>query len=330
MARFSRRDFVIGCAVGGVFLGLGASDSAIAQTYPNKPIKLIVAASPGGTNDLRARQIAPKLSEALGQPVVVDNRPGGNGIIAAQAVAQAPADGHTLLLGNSSLIALNLWLFKTLPYNAEKDFIPVTLVAAGPLILAINPKVPATSLAELVALAKSRPGQMSYSTAGRGGPQMLLMEQIKAKSGVDIVSVGYKSNGAEIPDLIAGHIQIGFNYWSVLSPYVKSGKLRALAVASANRLAVAPEIPTLSEAGFAGMEVLGWNGMFVAVGTPKVVVDKLQAEIARALKLPEIRDSIIDTGAEVGGNSSDEFAAFVRADRIKMGKWIEQLKIAPE
>ena len=303
---------------------------AAAQSYPSKPIRLIVSAGPGSTPDLRARQIATKLPDLLGQPVVVDNRPGGNGFLAAEAAARAPADGHTLLLGAQSIFAVNSWLFKSLPYRPDEDFIPVTLVTAGPAILVINPQVPAKTLAEFLAYGKAQPDKLTYATSGRGAIGLLLMEQLKVKTGAQLLPIAYKATGAEIPDLIAGQITASFNFWSVLRPHVRSGKLRALAVADARRLVAAPEIATFAELGHAGMEGVSWTGIFVAAGTPSAIVVRLHADIARIVQTPEIRDSIIDSGAEPGGNTPAQFAAFVRADRARMGKLMREANIAPE
>ena len=313
-----------------VALSLLIGSSAFAQTYPSKPVRLIVADGPGGPSDLRALQLGVKLGEALGQAVVVDNRPGGSMIIAAEAAARAPADGYTLFLGNLITHSINPLLFKTLPYRADRDFIPVTLVSAGVLVVVVNPKVQATTLRELIALAKARPDQIQYGALGRGTPQHLVMEQVNVVTGAQFVFVPYKSTGTVIQDVVGGHLPMGLNFWSIVGPLVKSGKLRALAVASPRRLEVAPEIPTFAEAGVPGVEGSGWQGIFVPAGTPAAVIAKLHAEIARALKLPEIRNSIVETGAEVGGNSPEEFASMIRADQERWKKAAMAAGIAPE
>lgn len=313
-----------------VALSLLIGSSAFAQVYPSKPVRLIVADGPGGPSDLRARQLGVKLGEGLGQAVVVDNRPGGSMIIAAEAAARAPADGYTLFLGNLITHSINPLLFKTLPYRADRDFIPVTLVSAGVLVVVVNPKVQATTLRELIALAKARPDQIQYGALGRGTPQHLVMEQVKAVTGAQFVFVPYKSTGTVIQDVVGGHLPMGLNFWSIVGPLVKSGKLRALAVASPRRLEVAPEIPTFAEAGVPGVEGSGWQGIFVPAGTPAAVIAKLHAEIARALKLPEIRNSIVETGAEVGGNSPEDFASMIRADQERWKKAAMAAGITPE
>ena len=317
------------CAAIAIFAAVDGAHAQV-QAYPFKPLRLIVSAGPGSTPDLRARQIAAKLPDSMGQPVVVDNRPGGNGFLAAEAVARAPADGHTLLLGAQSIFAVNPWLFRSLPYRPDEDFTPVTLVTAGPAILTINPQVPAKTLDELLAFAKAKPDVLTYATSGRGAIGLLLMEQLKLKNGARLLPVAYKATGGELPDLIAGQISASFNFWSVLRPHVRSGKLRALAVADTRRLAAAPDIPTFAELGHSGMEGVSWTGIFVAASTARPIVARLHADLARILQHTEMRDSIIDSGAEPGGNSPDEFAAFVRADRARMGRMMREANITPE
>lgn len=306
------------------------SCGVFAQTYPAKPLRLIVSDGTGSVADMRARQLGVKLTEFLGQAVVIDNRPGGNMIIGAEAAARAPADGHTLFLGNCVTHVNNPMLFRNLPYRPEEDFVPVTALSAGPLIFAVNAQLPAGNLAELVALGKTRPGQIAYGAVGRGGAAHLLMEQVKSVTGADFNLVPYKSLGTALQDVVAGHLPVFPYYWSSLLPHVKSGKVKALAVAATRRLAAAPDIPTTAEAGFPGIEGGCWQGIFVPTGTPKPVIARLREEIARVLNLPEIRNQLIETGAEVGGNTPEEFAAFIRADRVRSKKIYEVAGITPE
>ncbi len=300
-----------------------------AQSYPTKPVKLIVPNVSGSPVDLRARQIAVKFPGVFGQPLLVENRPGANGFIAAQAVARAAGDGYTLLNATQNEIALNPWLLKNLPYVPEADFIPVVSLSRGPTILAVNSQLPAQNLNEFLALAKTRPGQLTYGCVPKA-LGFLLMEQIKSRTGIDVVQVPYKALGAELPDLISGRVSSAFSYWSVLMPHVKAGKLRILAVTSAKRLEVMPNVPTFAEAGLPGLETYAWQGVFAPIGTPKVVVERLNAGIAAILNAPEIRQQIIDGGSEVGGGSLEEFAAFTRAERQRWGKVIQDAKITPE
>jgi tripartite-type tricarboxylate transporter receptor subunit TctC len=310
-------------------LAVGAVSPLAAQTFPNKPVKLIVPAGPGSAPDIRARQLGAKLGEALGQPVVVENRPGGSMTIGAEAAARSAPDGYTLFLGNVVTHGINPYLFETLSYRPNEDFTPITLVSAGPLILVVNPQVPARTLAELMALARSQPARLNYGVVGQGSVAQLMMEQVRAASGAQFESVVYKSTGQYVQDLVAGHLQVSVNFWSVVGTNVRAGKLRALAVASARRLEVAPEIPTFAEAGLPGIEASGWQGVFVPAGTPRPIVNRLQTEIIRALKAPEVRNPIVDTGGEVGGSSPEEFAAFVRAEQVRWKKAIADAGMAP-
>jgi tripartite-type tricarboxylate transporter receptor subunit TctC len=303
---------------------------AFAQPYPSKPLRLILPDGTGGPADLRARQIGARMSDTLGQPVVIDNRPGGNMIIGAEAAAKSAADGYTLFLGNVVTHSLNPWLFRNLPYRPNQDFEPITLVSAGPLIIVVNPQVPAKTLAELVELAKLRPKQLDYATLGRGTVTHLVMERLGVLAGVQFVPVPYKATGAFIQDVVAGHLPIALNYWSIVGPYVKSGRLRALAVASPRRLTVVPELPTTAEAGFPGVEGPAWQGIFVPAGTPKPIVVRLHAAVAEALNSPEIRNHIIETGGEVGGNTPEQFAAMIRSDQAHWKTMIADAKIPPE
>ena len=298
------------------------------QAYPNRPVKLIIADGPGSASDLRARQIAGKLSELLGQPVIIENRPGGSMIIGAEAVAKSPPDGYTLFFGNIVTHSLNPLLIKNLSYRTE-DFIPVTLVSAGPLFLVVAPDLPVKNLDELVALAKTQPGGLSYGAIGQGSPSHIVMEQIKALRGGRFEFVAYKSTAQYVQDMIGGHLKVSLTYWSVVGQQVKSGKLRALAVTGPKRLEVAPDIPTFAEAGMPGIEAYGWQGLMVPAGTSRPIVNRLHAEMVKVLNTPEIRNPLIETGAEVGGNTPEEFAAFIRADRERWRKAIADSRIEP-
>ena len=298
------------------------------QPFPSKPLKMIVPDGAGSVSDLRARQIAGRLGEILGQPVVVENRVGGSMMIGAEAAARSPADGYTLFFGNIVTHSLNPMLFKSLSYKPE-DFTAVTMVSAGPLILVVHPDLPAKSVEELVALAKAQPGKLSYGAVGQGSPAHIVMEQIKLQRGTQMELVAYKSSAQATQDLIAGHLKISLSYWSIVGPHVKAGKLRALGVASSRRLEVAPDIPTFAEAGMPGVEAVGWQGVMVPAGTPRPIVQRLYVETKKVLALPEIRNPLIDTGAEVGGNTPEEFAAFIQADRERWKKWVTDARIEP-
>ena len=302
--------------------------AAAGQPYPNKPLRLIVADGPGSVSDLRARQVANKLGELLGQPVVIENRAGGSMIIAAEAAARAPADGYTLFLGNIVTHSLNPMLFKSLPYKPD-EFIPITSISAGPMILVVNPELPAKNVDELIALAKAQPGKLSYGQIGIGSPGHVVMEQIKLQRGTQIELIPYKSSGQAIQDLIAGHLKIHLNYWSIVGTQIRAGKLRALGVTSQQRLEAAPEIPTFAEQGMPGVEAKGWQGIMVPAGTPKPIVDRLYAEMKKVMVMPDIKNPLVETGAEVGGESPEQFAAFIQADRERWKKWITDARIEP-
>ena len=306
-------------------LALASALPADAQQYPTRPVKLIVPDGPGSAPDTRARQIGAKLAEGLGQPVVVENRPGGSMIIGAEAAARSPADGHTLFMGNVVTHSLNPHLFKTLPYRPDEDFIPVTMISAGPVVMVVNPALNVKSLAELIALARAR--TIDYGVVAQGSPTHIVMEQIKVITGARFEPVIYKASGQFVQDLVAGHIMLTATFWSVIGAHVEAGRVRALAVAAPKRLDVAPDIPTFAEAGVPGIEVYAWQGIFVPAGTPPAIVKRINAEVARVLKLPEVRASLVDTGAEVGGNSAEDFAAFVRADRARWKKAVADARI---
>ena len=303
------------------------STPALAQNFPIKPIRIISPGIAGSPGDVRVRQVAQKLNEALGQPVVVDNRPGANGMIAAKLAAKATADGYTLLSCNGNHV-LNELLNPDSSTRLNQAFLPVTRLTSGPLILAVHPSLSAASLKEFIDLAKAKPGTLNYASSGPGGLTQLLGELIQSKTGINIVAVSYKSTSAEIPDVLGGHINATFNYFQIIGTHINSGKLRALAVANAKRLPVAPAIVTMAEAGLAGVEATGWNGICVPAGVPQPVVNLLYREIVKALNDRVIRDQMISTGADVGGEQPDEFAAFIRAELAKWGKVIKDAGIS--
>lgn len=303
---------------------------AFAQPYPNRPLKLIVPDGPGSAPDIRARQLAAKLQEQVGQAVVVDNRPGGSMIIGAEAAARAPADGYTLFLGNVVTQSLNPVLFKSLPYRPDEDFVPLTFVSGGPLVLVVNPSVPARDLRELLALGKSQAGKYSYGVVGQGSTGQIVMAQVGLASGAQFEPVIYKATGQYVQDLVGGHLHIGLNFWSVLGGHIKAGRLRALAVSATKRLEVAPDIPTFAEAGLDGIVASSWQGVFVPAGTPRDLVARLEGELRRAMASPDVRTPIIEQGAEAGGNSAEEFAAFLRSEKARWKKAAAEARIEPQ
>ncbi len=316
---------VVGCAA----LLLAASAAAHAQVYPTRPVRLIVSSSPGGGTDISARMIAPKLSEYLGQQVVVDNRAGGNTIIGNELVARAAPDGYTLLMGVSSL-AIIPYIHAKIPYDVVKDLAPVSQVVLVPNILASHPSLPARSVKELIAFAKTRPGQLNFAAAGVGSNPHLAMELFLSMTGLKMVHVPYKGQGPALIDLLAGHVPLMMVTTLNALPHVKNGRLRAIGVTGAKRASVAPDIPTIAEAGVPGYEVVQWFGVLAPVNTPRDIIARLHAGIVRAVQDPAIKERFISDGAETVGSTPEEFAAVIRADLSKWSKVIKDAGIKPE
>jgi tripartite-type tricarboxylate transporter receptor subunit TctC len=317
-----------GACVGMVFTW--ASHGVIAQgNYPAKPIRFIVPVAAGGGTDFTARLIGQKLTEAWGQPVIVDNRPGAAGNLGVEIATRAQPDGYTLVMPITSF-SINPSLYSKLPFDTEKDLAPVVLVASAPLLLVVNPSMQANSVKELIALAKSRPGQLNYANSGNGTTAHLAGELFKRMAGVEVVSIAYKGGGPAVIDLIAGQVQIYFSTIPAALPQVKAGKLRALAVTSDKRVAEIADIPTVSESGLPGFEVVGWFGLFAPAGTPRPVITKLNHEIVKILKLAEVRDRFSGHGLITGGGTPEQTGAFLRAEIAKWGKLIKEAGIRIE
>ena len=297
---------------------LGTS-SAGAQTYPAKTVRMVVPFAAGGGVDVVGRLLAPKLTDAWKQQIVVENRAGGGSVIGTEVVARSAPDGYTLLL-TAPPFTTNAALHPKLPYDSLQDFAPVTLVAVAPLIVVLHPSLPVRSIKDLVAVAKARPGQLSYGSSGNGGPQHLAGELFKSMAGVDLVHIPYKGAAPATVDLVGGQVQIGFSNMLTVLTFVKSGRLRPIAVTSAQRTAVIPELPTIAESGFPGYETTSWYGILVRAGTPPAVIATLNADMARALKLPEIRDRLATEGATVVASSPTAFAAFLQAEIERVRK----------
>lgn len=295
---------------------------AIAQDYPSKPIRFVVPLPPGGFTDLLARAIGQKLTESWGQAVVVDNRGGGGTTIGTEIVAKAPPDGYTILLVPPDL-AINPSLHQKLPYDAVKSFAPVTMAAWSPIILVVHPSVPAKSVNELIALAKSKPGQVHYASGGIGTGAHVSTELFKSMTGTDMVHVPYKGVGQAVTALLAGEVQLMFGQMPITLPHVKAGKLRTLAIASARRSPAMSDLPTVAEAGVPGFEANPWFGVAAPAGTPKEIVAKLSGEIVKILRMPEIRQRLSALGAEPAGSTPEEFAAHIKAEILK---WAEVVR----
>jgi tripartite-type tricarboxylate transporter receptor subunit TctC len=290
--------------------------------FPSKPVRLIVPFTPGGSTDILARAIGQKLTEAWGQPVVVDNRPGAGGIIGMEAAAKAVPDGYTLVMGHVGTLAANPALYKTLPYDPVKDFAPVTLIAMVPNVLVVGPAVPSRSVAELIALAKAKPGKLDYGSGGNGSAAHLATEYFKLKAGVDIQHVPYKGTAPALADLLGGQIGLMITGLPPVLPQTKSGRLRILGVASAQRLKQFPDIPTIAESGVPGYEATQWYGILVPAATSKDVVAKLNRDIVKALKDPAVAEKLATEGAEPVGDSPEHFGAFIRGEIDLWGKVI--------
>lgn len=317
--KISRRRTLGATAALALMPGLGH-----AQAYPSKPVRLIVPYSAGGGADTTARLIAPKLQEALGQTIVVENKPGAGGMIGDEIVAKAAPDGHTLLIG-AFAHAVNPSLFPRMPFRTPGDFAPVSLLVTVPELMVITPSHPAKTVAELVALAKAQPGKLSYASSGNGSAQHLAAELFKMRTGTDIQHVPYKGGALAVADVAAGHVPFYFGNMSAALPQARGGRVRALAVTSAARSPAAPDVPTLAEAGVPNCEISEWNALIAPAGTPPVVIARLHAEIARIMRLEEIKAKFADLGAAAIGSTPEELAAFLR---VETAKWAEVVKAA--
>lgn len=306
------------------FIAAPSLHAGEAPAYPARPIRFIVPNGIGGSTDLVARTIAQKLGEGLGQQIVVDNRPGSGGIIGTEIVARAPADGYTLLMGTIGNLAISPGLYKKLGYDPVKDFAPVSQTAAAAYMLVVHPAVPVKSVKDLISLAKAKPGQLNYASAGSGTGSHLTAELFKSISGVDIVHIPYKGGTAGLTDVLAGQVQVMFNGIPSSMPPLRAGRIKALAVTTAARSPAAPEIPTVAEAGFPGAESTSWTGILVPAATPRPVVARLHGEIVKALKLPEVKDRLKLDGAEPVGSAPQEFAAYLKREIAKWAKVIRQ------
>ena len=306
-----------------------AASTSSGQAFPNKPLRIIVPAIAGSAPDVRVRQIAPKLAEGLGQHVIVDNRPGANGSIAALQAARAQADGHTLM---SALInnAINDLLHPNSAARLNHELSPVAQFSLSPLVMVIHPGVGANTLQEYLQLAKSKPGALTYASAGPGSITQLLGEWIKLKSAANILDVPYKSVGAEMPDLLGGQITTGYLVATAIMAHVKAGKLRGLAVTGRTRLPIIRDVPTMAEGGLPGVEASAWSGYFVPAGTPQPIIQRLNRELVRVFNSPDVRDLATSTGTEVVAGRPDEFAAFIRAEITKWGGIIKDAGIKPQ
>ena len=301
-------------------LMLVAGSLAHAQTWPQRPIKYIVNFAAGGTTDILARMIAPKLADALGQPVVVENKAGQAGSIGATELARSAPDGYTIGSGTISSHAINVSLYSKLPYDAIKDFAPITMLAMLPNMLVVHPSIPANNVQELIAFLKANPDKHSFGSAGNGTSQHMSGELFKAMTGVQMQHIPYKGSGPMIPDLLGGTLSMSFENLTTAYPPARQGKLRALAVTTAKRSFIAPDVPTLAESGLTGYDISSGQALFAPGGTPKAIVDRLYAETVKALKAPDVAKRLQDLGLDAGGMAPDELAAKIREEIPRLGK----------
>jgi len=328
---YSKGDFVAHIALftSALALGLLAAQTVAAQNYPSKPIRLVVGFTAGGGADLIARLLAKQLSASMGQSVVVENRPGASGNLAAEIVAKSTPDGHTLLYGNSS-ISIAPALYAKLGYDPINDLAAISMAAAYPYVLASHPSLPVRSVKELIALAKAKPGALDYASGGDGTTGHLAMELTRLKTGINVVHIPYKGGGPALTSLISGETQIGFLLSPIAVPYMKSGRLRALALTDKQRSAVMPDVPTMKEAGVEGNEVLQWNGLFGAARIPESILDRLQREVAAAVDTAEIKQQFSTIGATPVGSTRSEFTAFVREEARRWAEVAKRANVKPQ
>ena len=305
-----------------------ACSAAMAQDYPARTVRIVVPFTASGGTDIMARSLAQRLTETMGQQFIVDNRPGGNGLIGAELVARAAADGYVLLISTNGL-TINPWLHPHISYDLERDFAPITLVGSAPSLLAVHPSVPARNVKDLIALARSRPGQLAMSSTGVGTPSHLAGELLKQTAKVDFLIVQYKGTGAMLSDTVGGQVSMTFGSLPGLAPLVKSGKLRALAVSSATRARTMPDVPTIAET-LPGFETVIWYGMLAPAKTPREVVNRLHGEIVKALGHEAVRSRLAAQGIDAGGIGPEKFAAIIKRDLARWQKVIRLGNIRPE
>ena len=300
-----------------------AMPAARAADYPTRPINLLVAFTPGGPSDVLSRIVGRKMEQLLGQPFVIENRPGAGGNIAAEQTAKAAPDGHTLLMGNNSILATNASLYKTIGFDPEKDFIPISLIGSQANILVVNPSVPARTMAELIALAKANPGKINFASSGHGAAAHLAGELFKAEAKVNIVHVPYKGAAPALQDVIAGHVQMMFATAASVVPHIQDGKVRALAVTTLKRTAVLPQIATVDELGLKGFDATTWHGLVAPAKTPKEIITALHRATVAALADPAVKKSLGDLGVDIVGSTPEEFSAYIKSE---IPKWTAIVK----
>ncbi len=317
-------------AAAGLFAALLLPAVGHAQPYPSKPVRLIVPFAPGGTTDVLARLMAQKLTEAMGQQFVIENKPGAGGNIGTELAVKSPADGYTLVMSFDGTMAINPNTYAKMPFDPQKDLAPVANVAQVPLLIVVHPGVAAKNIAEFVALAKASPARLNYSSAGHGSTGHLTGELFRARAGIDIVHVAYKGGGQAVQDLLGGQIQMLVTALPTVEGHLKGGKLRALAFTSSKRVPGAPDVPTLAESGYRGLEVLSWYGILAPTATPMEIVRRLNAEINRILQTAEVRERLAALGTEPTGGTPEQFAQLIRTDTARWAKVVADARIRIE
>jgi tripartite-type tricarboxylate transporter receptor subunit TctC len=301
-----------------------------ADAYPAKTVRIVVAFAAGGSTDLLARSIAQRLNEAWKTPVIVDNRAGGGGIVGSDYVAKSPADGYTLLLGTNTTNAVAASLYAKLPFDPQRDFVPITQIGSIPQMLSVHPSIPVKSFAELIALAKARPGALNYGTAGTGSTSHMAMELLQSVAKIRMVHVPYKGTGPALIDLLGGHLSLMFDVIMTSLPHVQSGKLRTLALSSLERSPLTPAVPTVAELGYPGFEAIVWFGLFAPAGTPPDIVRKVHEDTARLLSVPAMRELLSSQGTDIAASTPAAFGAYVTSEIGKWRKVIQDAGIKPE
>ncbi|MFZ3321509.1 MAG: tripartite tricarboxylate transporter substrate binding protein [Usitatibacter sp.] len=305
-------------------IALASSGIAFAENWPSKPIRIIVPYPPGGTSDILARALSPGITAALGQPVVVENKPGATGNLGADYVAKSPPDGYVFLLADIGSLAISPSVFAELPFDPVKDFTPVAMVAYSPHILAVHPSVPAKNVKELIALAKAKPDSLNFAVSGIGGANHLAGIDFAMRSGIKWTYIPYKGGSQAISDVVGGQAQVLFNGMLATYPFVKDGKLRAIAISSDKRFSAAPEIPTVAESGIPGFETGSWQGIVAPAGTPPDIVNKLHATVTRILATAEMKDRLDKAGAEVRPQTPAQFGEFIRSEKVRWAKVVKE------
>lgn len=316
--------------VAGIGIALVWTSACMAQTYPSKPVRFISPYAPGGGTDTMARVLAQKLSENLGRQVIVENRPGGGGIVGTEAVAKAPPDGYTILLGSKGPLTVNPALYAKLPYDTLRDLAPISLISIVPAVLAVHPSLSVNSVKELIALARSRPGELTFSSSGNGGSGHLSGEQFAALAGTRMVHVPYRGTGPATTAVLSGEVTLSFGNMVALMPHVQAGRLKALGVTSAKRVSAAPQLPTVAEGGLRGYEYVTWYGVLAPAGTPRDIIGRLNAELVKIARQPDMKEKLTGEGGDVVGSTPEEFAAYIKSELASSAKLVKSANVRPD